>query len=69
VTRSRVEPVEPITHFLYEERITPEQIGAYKVALHQRFLLEWLAASAWAGSRTAAELWRIREACVAALSA
>ena len=68
VTRSGVEPVEPISDFLYEETIIPEQIDEYKVALHRRFLQKWLAGSAWAGTRTLAELWQIREACIAALS-
>jgi hypothetical protein len=67
ITRSGVEPTEPITHFLYEEPITPEQIGAYKVALHRRFLQEWLARSETARPYTVADLWRIREACIAAL--
>jgi hypothetical protein len=67
ITRAGVEPTEPITHFLYEEPITPEQIGAYKVALHQRFLQEWIPHSGVAGQYTVADLWRIREACIAAL--
>jgi hypothetical protein len=67
ITRSGVEPAEPITHFLYEEPITLEQIGAYKMALHQRFLQAWLARSAVAGVYTVADLWRIREACITAL--
>ena len=45
VTRSGVTPVEPITDFLYEETITPEHIGAYKIALHQRVLRDWVAGS------------------------
>ena len=69
ITRSGVEPVEPIGHFLYEETITPEQIGAHKVALHQRFLQEWVANSDSARAYTCAEIWQIREACIAALSA
>jgi hypothetical protein len=67
ITRAGVEPTEPITHFLYEEPITPEQIGAYKVALHQRFLQEWLARSEIARHYTVVDLWRVREACIAAL--
>jgi hypothetical protein len=67
ITRAGVEPAEPITHFLYEEPITPEQIGSYKVALHQRFLQDWLTRSAVAGVYTVADLWRIREACIVAL--
>jgi hypothetical protein len=37
------------------------------MALHQRFLQAWLARSAVAGVYTVADLWRIREACIAAL--
>ncbi|HXG22316.1 MAG TPA: hypothetical protein VNN62_25010 [Methylomirabilota bacterium] len=67
VTRSGAEPTEPISQFLYEEAIAPEQIGDYKVQLHQRFLREW-AATAVAAQRSVAELWRIREECIAALA-
>ena len=68
VTRSGVTPVEPITVFLYEETITPEQIGAYKIALHQRVLRDWVAGSGCVGTRTFEEIWQIRQACIAALS-
>lgn len=66
VTRSGVEPREPVSQFLYEEAIAPEQIGDYKVQLHQRFLREW-ATTATAGDRNFKEWWRIREECIAAL--
>ncbi len=68
VTRAGVTPVEPITDFLYEETITPEQIGDYKMALHHRILRDWVAGSGCAGTRTFEEVWHIREACIAALS-
>ena len=67
ITRSGITPAAPIQQFLHEEVITPEQIGAYKVALHQRFLQAWLSRSAVAEVYTFADLWRIREACIAAL--
>jgi hypothetical protein len=67
ITRSGVEPTEPISYFLHEETITPEQIGAYKVAWHQQFLQAWLPRSTVAEVYTLADLWRIREACIAAL--
>lgn len=35
ITRSGVEPTEPISRFLHEETIAPEQIGDYKVMLHR----------------------------------
>jgi len=68
VTRSGVEPVEPIDRFLYEETITPEQIGEYKVELHQRFLRNWVSRGAPTGDRSWEEIWKIREECIAALS-
>lgn len=68
VTRSGVEPTEPISEFLYEEAIVPEQIGDYKVQLHQRFLRDWLAATVAVSGRSFAEMWKIREECIAALA-
>jgi hypothetical protein len=68
ITRSGVEPTEPITQFLAEETITPEQIGDYKVQWHQYFLREWVARAAGVAQRSFEETWAIREACIAALS-
>lgn len=68
VTRSGVEPSEPIERFLYEETINPDQIGSYKVELHQRFMREWVANGGVAGNRSWEETWHIREECIAALS-
>ena len=60
---------EPIERFLHEEPIAIEQIGEYKIALHRRFLADWIARSGAAGGRSLDELWQIREACIAALAA
>ncbi len=68
ITRSGVEPAEPITQFLAEETIAPEQIGDYKVQWHQRFLREWVVRAAGVGRRSFEEIWAIREACIAALN-
>jgi hypothetical protein len=68
VTRSGMEPTEPITQFLYEESIRPEQIGEYKVQLHRRFLREWLKDKTGASRYSFAEVWEIREACITALA-
>lgn len=68
ITRSGVEPTEPITQFFEEETITPEQIGDYKVQRHQRFLREWVARAVGIGSCSFEEIWTIREACIAALN-
>jgi hypothetical protein len=54
--------------FLHEETIAPDQIGAYKAQLHERFLVRWLARQKRV-DLDLADAWRIREACIAALSA
>jgi hypothetical protein len=58
---------EPIDHFLHEEPITVDQIGAYKQDLHQRFLRDWITRTDAVRGRSLEEAWRIREACIAAL--
>lgn len=69
VTRSGAEPSEPIAAFLREELIAPEQIGEYKVTWHRRHLQEWASRNPHAtGGRSLEDLWRIREACIAALA-
>ncbi len=60
-------PAEPIEHFLYEEKITPEQIGDYKIALHQRSMRDWIASPDAPPGLGFDELWKIREACIIAL--
>ncbi len=60
-------PVEPITRFIHEEEIAPDQIGEYKINLHRRFLQRWMAQTTPQIPYTLAELWRIREECIAAL--
>jgi hypothetical protein len=60
---------EPIAKFLHEESITIEQIGAYKIDRHRRFLTEWLAGRDATPALSLDEAWRIREECIAALSA
>ena len=54
--------------FLHEETITPEQIGAYKAQVHEQFLARWLARQKRV-DLDVADAWRIREGCIAALSA
>jgi hypothetical protein len=54
--------------FLHEETIRPDQIGGYKAHVHRSFVVHWLARQ----NRTDINLddaWRIREACIAVLSA
>ena len=68
ITRSGAESTDPIDRFLHEEAIVPAQIGDYKVQLHQRFLRSWIADKDLVGSRSFAEVWKIREECIAALA-
>jgi len=66
VTREVASPKESIARFLHEETITPPQIGAYKVALHQAWMREWVARAM--PDRDWESVWKIREQCIAALS-
>ena len=50
---------------LTETSILPHQVGTWKVAFHQEFLAEWIKHHS---EGTAAEIWSIREACIAALT-
>jgi hypothetical protein len=59
-------PPERTARFLYEEDISPDQIGEYKTSLHRRFLQRWIAETA--DGRNLNEIWRIREECISALS-
>lgn len=69
ITRAGTEPAEPISRFVHEETILPEQIGDYKVTLHRQYMQDWVQRHAKAvGGRSFAEVWRIREACIAALA-
>ncbi len=69
ITRSGVEPTDPIFQLLHEEAIVPEQIGDYKVTLHRRFLRQWVRDHAeMVAGRSFEEVWRIREECIAALA-
>jgi len=69
VTRaSGLQPKESITSFVYEETISPDQIGKYKNELHRRFLQQWIASSDRASAYTLDDVWTIREECIAALS-
>ena len=69
ITRSGAEPAEPITQFLYEEAIVPEQIGDFKVTLHRQFMQTWVNNNAEiGGGRSFEDVWRSREECIAALA-
>jgi hypothetical protein len=57
-----------ISRFHHEEDIEPAQITDYKIALHKQFLLKWIADNSGLGGRSLADLWKIREECIARLS-
>ncbi len=67
VTRDSVSPTEPIARFLLEETITPAQIGDYKVSMHRGWMRDWVARAM--PHRNWEEVWKIREECIAAISA
>ncbi|MBB4638673.1 hypothetical protein [Longimicrobium terrae] len=50
--------------FLHEAPISPDQIGAYKLVVYQRFLWDWTLARGLELGRA----WEVRQACVAALA-
>jgi hypothetical protein len=66
VTRSSINPTEPISRFLHEEAISPEMIGDYKVRMHQNYIREW--ATRAVTGRSWEQVWNIREQCISALS-
>lgn len=68
VTRTAIGSGQTGLSFLHEEIITPPQVAAYKVEVHQRFMLEWLSHSPLAARFTFQQLWSIREECITALS-
>ena len=69
VTRfSNEKAVKPIKDFLYEERIRPDQIGSYKLALHRKFFSEWMREKNLSRRFGFDELWSVREKCIAALA-
>jgi len=66
VTRSGVAPAEGAV-FLREERISPEQIGDYKVAWHRRLLREWVERQEPPLALGWQQVWELREQCIRAL--
>lgn len=57
----------PIERFRHEEPIRPDQVGDYKERVHRAVLADWR--TSLDRELDVADLWAIREACVAALSA
>jgi hypothetical protein len=66
ITRILPAEVEPITTFLLEQTITPDQTTTYKRDFHRRYLADRIQQGDYPG-RTLEELWAIREQCIAAL--
>lgn len=66
VTRADAVPGAAIT-FLHEQRITPAQIGDFKVTAHRTFLRAWVARADPPLPYSWEHVWQIREQCIAAL--
>jgi len=56
-----------ISGFLHEEEIDPTQITNHKPTLHKQFLSMWIADNHGLGGRSLADIWQIREDCIASL--
>ena len=61
-------PVAEPKRCIHEETIEPDQIRDYKVMIHRVFATRWLA-QLGRDDLDIEQLWRIREHCIAALSA
>jgi hypothetical protein len=67
VTWFGADPMEPITRFLHEEAIAPEQMGAYKVTLHRQCMQKWVRNNPeTVTGQSFQDLWQIREECITA---
>ena len=68
ITRSGVEATNPITNFLFEEVINPEDISLKKVKIHQDFIKRWLLSNSASSIKYNFDtLWNIREECISVL--
>jgi hypothetical protein len=68
VTHFSNEGTKPIENFLYEERISPDQIGSYKVMMHRKFFQNWMCENNLNEKFSFEELWKVREKCIAAFA-
>src|SRR5260370_29183994 len=59
---------EPIADFLHEEEIDPTQITNYKTEIHQQCLSRRIINNGGLDGRSIADIWKIREECIATLS-
>jgi hypothetical protein len=59
---------EPSADFLHEEDIDPTQITNYKTDIHKQYLSRWIGDNGGLEGRSLADIWKIREECIASLS-
>jgi hypothetical protein len=59
---------EPIADFLHEEEIDPTQITNYKTEIHRQYLSRWMTDNGGLDGPSIADIWKIREECIASLS-
>ena len=65
LTRSGLEETNPISSFLFEEVISPEDVSHRKVEIHQDFIKRWLENSSEGSTKYNFDaLWKIREECI-----
>jgi hypothetical protein len=67
VTRA-VAAGDAVVAFLREEVIAPDQVGAYKTAIHRDYVREWLVRIPELSCRSLDDIWKIREECIVAMS-
>ena len=61
-------PSPPFASFCqYEEIISPDQIGDYKVNIHKEYFKKWIEEKGLNGKYTFNRVWEIRERCILAL--
>ena len=66
ITRPGVRATEAVTGYLDEVAIEPHHIGPFKVDYHRAYMGRWLVYHPEI-DMTLAQLWAVREACIAAL--
>ena len=66
ITREVETEESPFVSLLLEKEIQPNQIGEFKIKLHQNFLKKWILENEMEYSLE--EIWKIREDCIYALS-
>ena len=68
ITRSGVEATNPISSFLLEKVINPEDISSKKVEIHQNFIKRWSENSSESPTKYSFDaIWKIREECISVL--